>query len=267
MAEELTQDSGPAESSWAAGRWLRDLRLATAFLTLLPLGPSRGAGGAGELAAASWAFPLAGALVGLIAGLGYALARGLGLPPFLAAALAVAVSILVTGALHEDGLADLADGLGVRGGLLAKLAAMRASGIGGFGALALIVSVLLRVAALAALGTTGPVLPALIAAHAGGRALLPWALYREPRARADGLAVNAGRPGRRPALFALLIGFVLLFLATGPVHGVIAAAAALLALLLLPLARRQIGGITGDVLGAVEQTAEIVILLVLVAGR
>jgi adenosylcobinamide-GDP ribazoletransferase len=185
----------------------------------------------------------------------------------LAGALAVAASVLVTGALHEDGLADFADGLGVRGSLMAKLAAMRESGIGGFGALALIFSVLLRVAALAALGASGAAVPALVAAHAGGRALLPWALHREPRARADGLAVSAGRPGRWPALAALLIGLAVVILAAGPVRGLVAAMAALLALLILPLARRQLGGITGDVLGAVEQLAEILILLVLVAGR
>src|SRR5437660_508227 len=83
------------------------------------------------------------------------------------------------------------------------------------------------------------------APRGGGRALLPWALAREPRARADGLAVSAGRPGRGTALAALLIGLVILILAAGPLRGVIAALVSLIGLALLPLARRQLGGLTG----------------------
>jgi adenosylcobinamide-GDP ribazoletransferase len=239
-----------------------DLCLALGFLTRLPV-PSR----RGDLAASGWAFPLAGAVVGALAALVYWLAIRLGLTTLIAAVLAVAAGILLTGALHEDGLADFADGLGVRGGPAEKLAAMRASGIGSYGMLALLLGVLLRVLALAALVGPAGVTPALIAAHAGARALLPLAMWREPQARADGLAVAAGRPGQVTALAALLIGLVILILAEGPLRGVIASLVALLGLLLLPVARRQLGGLTGDVLGAVEQVAEIAILLSLVATR
>jgi adenosylcobinamide-GDP ribazoletransferase len=144
---------------------------------------------------------------------------------------------------------------------------MRASGIGSFGTLALVFSVLLRVAALAALMGPAGVGPALLASHAGARALLPWVMHGQPQARADGLAVGAGRPSGRVAVVALLIGLAILLLAAGPARGAIAALAALLGLLILPLARRRLGGITGDVLGAVEQLAEIAILLALVATR
>jgi adenosylcobinamide-GDP ribazoletransferase len=242
--------------------WWRDLRLALGFTTRLPVGVIEG-----DLASASWGFPLAGLLVGGVAALIYGFAIDLGLSALLAAALAVASAMLLTGALHEDGLADFADGLGVRGGPAERLAAMRASGIGSFGTLALVFSVLLRVAALAALVGPAAVGPALIGAHAGARALLPWAMHGQPQARADGLAVGAGRPSSAVAIAALLIGLAILLLAAGPVRGAIAAAAALLGLLILPLARRRLGGITGDVLGAVEQLAEIAILLALVATR
>jgi adenosylcobinamide-GDP ribazoletransferase len=258
----MPEETGQPDSAPAGRSPLGDLCLALGFLTRLPV---RSAGG--DLAAAGWAFPLAGALVGAIAALVYWLAIRLGLSALIAAALAVAAGILVSGALHEDGLADFADGLGVRGGPIEKLAAMRASGIGSFGVLALLFGVLLRTLALAALVGPAGVTPALIAAHAGGRALLPWALAREPLARADGLAVAAGRPGRGTARAALLIGLVILILAAGPLRGVIAALVSLVGLALLPVARRQLGGLTGDVLGAVEQVAELAILLALVATR
>jgi adenosylcobinamide-GDP ribazoletransferase len=231
-------------------------------MTRLPVGVIEG-----DLAAASWAFPLAGLLVGGVAALIYGFAIDLGLSALIGAALAVAGAMLLTGALHEDGLADFADGLGVRGGPVERLAAMRASGIGSFGTLALVFSVLLRVSALAALVGPAGVGPALISAHAGARALLPWAMHGQPQARADGLAVGAGRPSGKVAVAALLIGLAILILAAGPVRGAIAGLAALLGLLILPLARRRLGGITGDVLGAVEQVSEIAILLALVATR
>jgi adenosylcobinamide-GDP ribazoletransferase len=257
MPEETRQDAPPLRH-----RRLRELQLALGFLTRLPVG-----GAAGDLAAAGWAFPLAGVAVGLIGAIVYGLAVWLGLTALLSGALAVAAGLLATGALHEDGLADCADGLGVRGGPSARLAAMRASGIGSYGTLALIFTAGLRTVALAALTEPGVVALALIAAHAGARALLPWAMHRNSWARQDGLAVAAGRPSRATAVAALAIGLVILVLAAGPIRGAIAAVAALLGLLVLPLARQRIGGITGDVLGAVEQLAEIAILLSLVASR
>ncbi|HEX4570376.1 MAG TPA: adenosylcobinamide-GDP ribazoletransferase [Dongiaceae bacterium] len=257
----MPEETNNPETAFAGRSRLGELRLAIGFLTRLPV-----VGAAGDLASAGWAFPLAGLLVGAISSLAYWFAIWLGLTALIAAALAVAAGVLATGALHEDGLADFADGLGVRGGPSEKLAAMRASGIGSFGVLALIFGVLLRVLALAALIGPAGVGPALIGAHTGARALLPWAM-RAPLARADGLAVSAGRPGPGPAFAALLIGLVILILAVGFSRGVIAALASLLGLAILPLAHRRLGGITGDVLGAIEQLAEIAILLSLVASR
>ncbi len=252
----------PVETDPRITARLSELRLAIGFLTRFPAAPAPG-----SLAAASWAFPLAGLLVGASAAIVYALAVLLGLTAQLAGALAVAFAIAASGALHEDGLADFADALGVRGDSRAKLAAMRASGIGSFGVLALIFAVAVRVVALAALTEPAEVAPALIAAHAAARALLPWLMHREPWARSDGLAVEAGRPSLAQAAASLLIGLVILLVSVGPARGIIAAAVSLLALLLAPLALRLIGGITGHVLGAVEQAAEIAYLLALVASR
>ena len=149
----------------------------------------------------------------------------------------------------------------------AVTAVMRDSHIGVFGTLALILAVLLNVVALAALALPGEVAAAVIAAHAGARALLPWVMHRFGPARPDGLAVEAGRPSRTTALIALGIGAAILLLLEGPARAIAAAFAAGLALLLALLARRQFGGITGDVLGAIESIARIAVPLALVATR
>jgi adenosylcobinamide-GDP ribazoletransferase len=236
------------------------LRVALGFLTRLPVGAP------GSLAAAAWAFPVVGLLVGLVAAMAYQAALWLSLPPLAAAILAVTAGLLVTGALHEDGLADLADGFGGGRDRAAKLAIMRDSRIGSFGVLALLLSVLLRVAALAALPSPGWTAAALIAGHALSRAPLPAVMLLLPPARADGLAVAAGRPAPGGTAAAALIGLAAGLLALGLSGGLAGAAvAAVAALGLSALARRQIGGQTGDVLGAVQQVAEAGVLLAVAA--
>ncbi|WP_342018464.1 adenosylcobinamide-GDP ribazoletransferase [Methyloceanibacter superfactus] len=139
---------------------------------------------------------------------------------------------------------------------------MHDSCIGTYGVAALILSFLLRVGALASLAEPGLVAAALIAAHAGARAVLPLFMLALPRARQDGLAASAGTPPPSRAVIAAMLGLLVLALSLG-------VGAALLTALLLAavlgfmawLAMRQIGGQTGDVLGAVEQTSEIAILL------
>jgi adenosylcobinamide-GDP ribazoletransferase len=244
--------------------WWDDFRAAAGFLTRLPM---RASDSSGSLAQASRAFPLVGLLVGAVSALIYAIAVNLGLTALLSAGLAVAAGLIITGALHEDGLADFADGLGARGDSTAKLAAMRDSHIGVYGTLALILAILLHVVAIAALALPGEVAAALIAAHAGSRALLPWVMQRFAQARTDGLAVAAGRPGQAPVFFALGLGALALLILAGPARGIAAAGAACLSLLLAPLARRLLGGMTGDVLGAIEVVARLAILLALVATR
>jgi adenosylcobinamide-GDP ribazoletransferase len=261
-------ENRPPQGGQAAGDpirdWWDDLRTSAGFLTRLPIPlPSTG----GSLAQASRAFPLVGALIGVAAALVYAIAVNLGLTALLGAGLAVASSLILTGALHEDGLADFADGLGARGDAGARLAVMRDSHIGTFGVLALMLVILLNVVAIAALALPGEAAAALIAAHAGSRALLPWVMHRFSHARSDGLAVAAGRPSQTTAFISLGLGAIVLLICVGPARAIAAAIVAGLALLLAPMARRLLGGITGDVLGAIESTARLAILLTLVATR
>lgn len=242
--------------------WFDRLRAAAIFYTRLPLGaPTEGP----DLAAASAAVPIVGAGIGLVGGAVFWLALNLAAPTLVAGLLALAATMAVTGALHEDGLADTADGIGaiLAGGRSREdgLAIMRDSRIGSFGVLALIVTIGLRMAALADLSaSTG--LAALIAVHAAARGFLPLVMQRLNPARADGLAVRAGRPRADQSLAAAAIGVVIALVALGPTAGAVAlVAGGLAAWALASLARQRLGGYTGDVLGAIEQTGETAMLV------
>ncbi len=242
------------------------------FFTRLPVGISDRAP---DFQRIGWAAPLAGALVGGLGALAFAGARGLSLPFRLSAGLAVGTQLLAAGALHEDGLADVADGFGGGRDRAAKLAILRDSRIGTYGAAALILMLLIRVDALAALGrpNAGFAAAAMILAGAAARAgaLAPLALLRP--ARADGAGAGAGSLGAR-ALAPVAGGLVVVAVATGfaaldivrALFACVCAAGAVAGL--VALARRQIGGQTGDVCGAAAAIAETVTLIgLLIGGR
>lgn len=244
---------------------IRQLHLALAFLTRLPVKPL-GLLPDGALAQAMRLFPVVGAIIGLIAGVVYGLAHLL-LPAFAAAGLAVAASVAVTGGLHEDGLADCADGFGGGSDRDGKLAIMKDSRIGAFGVLALGLTLMLRAAALAGIGRPALVIGALMAVHALARAAIPAVMCTLAAVSRNGLAVAAGQPSAATAgmaaTIALAIAAVVLpaAVATAAVLAVAAAAVAV-----GWTAWRQIGGYTGDVLGAVEQLAECGGLLAVLAA-
>jgi adenosylcobinamide-GDP ribazoletransferase len=242
-------------------RWSDQARLAVAFLTRLPVGPA-GQPAPGALARSAWAFPLAGILVGVIGGIVFVIGDRIGLPINAMALLAVAATVLVTRGLHEDGLADTVDGLGGGSDRETALAIMRDSRIGAFGVLVLVFSVGLRVAALAALPVPQVGVSALVAAHTVSRGLLPALMLWLDPARPDGLAADAGRPSPPGATAAALIGLLVAILMLGLGRGIVAMVLAGVAVAVMALiARRRIGGYTGDVLGAAQQVGEIVMLL------
>jgi adenosylcobinamide-GDP ribazoletransferase len=255
----------------AARAW-RDLAASLRFFSILPLpAPTEPAGAA--FSDFAWAAPLAGALIGLLAAVALAIAVRLGLPPSLAAVAAVATLVLVCGGLHEDGLADYADGLSAGRSRDERLAIMRDSRIGAFGAIALTLALVARVAAIAALvgGGAGHAAAALILVGAASRlgALVP--LTALAPARSDGLGASAGRLA--PAAFlaaaaataavALVVGLASLGFVRALFAAALAAAAAGGVSL---LAQRRLGGQTGDVAGAAEQAAEIAALIGLLIG-
>ncbi|MDX8507034.1 adenosylcobinamide-GDP ribazoletransferase [Mesorhizobium captivum] len=239
---------------------LDDIGLSLVFFTRLRL-PSSDFGGR-NLAEAIWAAPFAGLAAAVIGALVSAVATGLGLAAGPAAALTLAATMFATGCLHEDGLSDIADGFGGGRTREKKLEIMRDSRIGAYGAAALGISLLIRWSALSELAGPGHVFLALLAAHASSRGLFGAFMRLLPPARADGLSANAGSVSAETAIVGGALGAVALL-----ALGLGGAIAALILLGLLFAAFRalclsQIGGQTGDTIGALQQLAEIAVLLV-----
>ena len=240
------------------------------FFTRLPLGSSPRPP---DFSNVAWAAPLAGAAVGVIAAAIFWLSREIGFPTLVSATLAVAAEIAVTGALHEDGLADVADGFGGGQDRDAKLAIMRDSRIGAYGAVVLGLVLLLRVEATAALGRPYALnaAAALVFGGAAARAAALAPLAWLSPARTDGAGASAGRLGL-PALRDMTAWLALIAAALGIVSlGVVRAlfacvVAAAVVRLFAGLARRQIGGQTGDVCGAAAALGQLAVLLALLIG-
>ncbi|MFK7791774.1 MAG: adenosylcobinamide-GDP ribazoletransferase [Devosiaceae bacterium] len=220
------------------------------------------------------AFALTGLVPGLVGGLTITLALALRAEPLLTALLAVATMIMVTGALHEDGLADCADGIGGGRTVERKLEIMRDSAIGTYGVLALILSVGLRAAALASIAMFSPLagLTALLATQTLSRAMAMLAASNLAHARKDGAAAALGSPSHRAAQAALAVGtmiaLVSLLAGLGLSAGIVAALACAIAMLgatiwASHIARTHIGGQTGDILGAIQQLCDLAGLLVI----
>ncbi|MQA93182.1 MAG: adenosylcobinamide-GDP ribazoletransferase [Streptosporangiales bacterium] len=252
------------------------LRLAVTTFTVLPLraGPvDRGTAGRAML----WA-PVMGALTGLVAAAVFAGAAQLGAGGLLAAVLAVGGTALFTRGLHLDGLADVADGLGSARPPAQALEIMKRSDIGPFGVAAMLFVVLIQVAAVAELAAPEapaalsagplaalPVVPsALVIAYASSRLAITWACLRGmPAARPGGLGAMVAGTVRLPAALAatlLLAGVA--FAAGGPALVAVALAAPAAAFPLLWHVLRRLGGVTGDVLGALAETGTVVTLVV-----
>jgi adenosylcobinamide-GDP ribazoletransferase len=244
--------------------WLDDFKTAVAFLTRLPMPHPQGAMPP-NFVRSHRMFPVVGALIGAAIGLFCLALRATGLPDLASAALALGAGMILTGALHEDGLADVADGFGGGRDTAAKLEIMRDSRLGTYGALILLVCFAAKLSALAAL-PDAQVVDGLIAAHALARGALPAMSWYLPYARKDGLAANAGQPDAAVAKVAVVIALMVALLALAWTTMVWATlVTALSAVFMAWLAKRQIGGQTGDVLGAAEQVAEAAVLLLLAA--
>jgi adenosylcobinamide-GDP ribazoletransferase len=239
------------------------LRDALAFLTRVPVGTG-GALTATRLGRAAAWFPAVGLLVGGVLG-GVRIAADTVLAAGPATVLALIAATLVTGALHEDGLADTADGLGAHVSRERRLEILRDSRIGTYGALALIGASLLAWSLLAGLDGVDCLRAALVAHVLARWSFLPQALALAP-ARADGSGALL-RPGPLAAAFATATAIATALLAGGLVPGAIAlaVAAATIAVAILVI-RRALGGSTGDTYGAAGKVVELTVLVALVAA-
>jgi len=241
---------------------IRSLRLAVAFLTIVPVGLR---GEAPPLGTAAGWFPSVGAIVGaLAAAVGYLLRPLLGAN--VAAVLAVGVLVAITGALHQDGLADCADGLGARRNRERRLAIMRDSSIGAFGALALLLWLALVAGALSALGREEAFRALVVAVVTGRWAALLHSVTAQS-ARLDGLGAGFV-VGATALAFASVTAAVVALALAGVGRGLVAiAVAAAVALLVTAWSRSALGGRTGDTLGATVALSEVAVALALLATR
>ncbi|MBN2905096.1 MAG: adenosylcobinamide-GDP ribazoletransferase [Rhodobacteraceae bacterium] len=241
--------------------------LALQFLTRLPLG--RGAPYSPEAMARAVAwFPAVGLVTGGLAAAVFWAGWAMFSAP-VGAILALLAGVLVTGGLHEDGLADLADGLGGGATRARALEIMRDSRIGSYGALALGLGLALKAAALAGMGP-GAALGALVGAHVLGRYAMVWLMGALPYARTDG-AAGFARPGldaggRRLALGTALAALAGIWILAGIGAALVAALwVAVCGRVFAGYLHRRLGGYTGDALGALEQLIEAGVLLCVLA--
>ncbi len=234
---------------------LNDIAAAFSLLTRLPI-PVDHEAASKRAAIATWAYPLVGAVLGLIAGIIGSLLYWFGAPASIAAIAALGTLAILTGGMHEDGLADCADGFGGAYDKEVRLEIMKDSRIGAYGAVALILFLLGRYGSLEVLINTS-FIPALIAAGAASRLPMALAMYAMPNARDTGLSASVGRPPETSLSIAIVLTLLICFLFIGW-SGIFVFGWAIIAAVAMGLiAMRSIGGQTGDVLGAIQQWAEL----------
>lgn len=229
------------------------------FLTRLPIRLRREP----DMATMVVWFPIAGLVIGAIVG-----GVGAGMweltPPLVAGAVAVTVGLLVTGAFHEDGLGDIADAFGGGYTVERRLDIMKDSRHGTYGVAAMCASIVVRVVAIGSMPGPAVIVASCVAAHVVARSIAVGLMASVPLAAHSGLGSDYGRsttPAR--AAVALVIGTAITALAVGWWVGPVLGAAVVAAVAVGALAKHKIGGISGDVLGACEQVAECICLVVL----
>jgi adenosylcobinamide-GDP ribazoletransferase len=253
------------------GNYGVDVARAVAFLSRIPMPRAAFAGFDGKLDRAARAFPVAGILISLLPAIVLFAMLFLNADRLMSAIVALAVQAVITGALHEDGFADCADGLGGGRNREHSLTIMKDSRIGTYGAIALILSFAVRAAAIAAIARAAPSFATALALPAVAcisRSALVWQWYRLPPAKTDGVAAAAGQPGEGVMQSALVSGCILTALLLWPGLGLLPLvcgllAAGLAAMAFTALVRRTINGHTGDTLGAAAQISEMAALCAL----
>ena len=256
----------PGDRPHSFDEWYQALKEQASFFTGLDL----------KMGAPRWklsdclpVLPVLGAVIGLAAGLVFGVVQGVTGLGWLAAVLAVGAAVVITRALHEDGLADTADGLGPHGlAVERRLEIMRDSRNGTFGVLALALSVLVKAAAIGGLSSSSAMV-ALIGAHAMSRAVLAYPLLAFAAVRDNGLGARVGKPTDHDVWLTIGIGAALAFLlllGKGFFVAILAPLAACAAAWgATQWIAKKIGGYTGDTLGAVQQASEIAFLVVAAA--
>ncbi|MDH5772398.1 MAG: adenosylcobinamide-GDP ribazoletransferase [Rhodospirillaceae bacterium] len=217
-----------------------------------------------KLSSAARAFPFAGIVIGAIGAFVLFVSARAGLHPLASSILGLGAGMLASGAIHEDGLADVFDGFGGGANKTQKLEIMKDSRIGTYGMLSLVIITGLKASLLAGLPGPGLAAGALFVANVLPRAGLPLMMVALKPAKKSGLGHGAGVPKKEDAIISIIIGVLVSVLVLGLSVGISASVTAGLGLALMGyVAKRQIGGLSGDVLGGAEQIGESFVLLAL----
>ena len=251
--------------------WRQDIVDCIAFFSRLPVPPILGkvSQGMPDLPRSTRALPFVGLFLALVAmvpaTLFDVLAFTAPLPTLLLAAMTIATMAIITGGLHEDGFADVADGFWGGHTKERKLEIMKDSRLGAYGAIALVFSLLLRVSILSYLFENYGVQVggiAYIASCVVSRVPILHVWYTMPPARTNGLSASVGQPKFQSYAIGVALGAVTTAICIVPYFGLISALSAftmvaLSAVLVVRTANKHIGGQTGDVLGSSQQLGEI----------
>lgn len=212
-------------------------------------------------AKAAWAYPIAGLIIGFVACAIAQITLALGVPTPLVAGLTLATLVIITGAMHEDGLADTLDGLWGGWDKDHRLKIMKDSYIGVYGVAGLALSLALRWQALTIAIQHDMLWPTVLVTACLSRAVMVPVMARLPHAREYGLSHSVGRPDIKTAQIAVAIAAVIAIFAFGWPALWLLTIAALAPLVCAAIATAKIEGQTGDILGATQQVTEIALLL------
>lgn len=209
----------------------------------------------------AWAWPVVGFGLGVLAGAAIWVLMALGAPNSVATIVGLAMMVLLTGCLHEDGLADTFDGLWGGQNAEQRLEIMRDSNIGAYGVTALVIAFFARF--LGIFESIDDIHPIIVLTVSGAlsRTVMMVAMHLCPTARNEGLAATTGRPPVKVALFGIIFSTILCIIFFGWQFLIPLIAVSIAGLLISLLAIRKIGGFSGDTLGASQQTSEIACLL------
>ena len=242
------------------GRRARGFVAGISFLTRIPVGA---AVGERDIAASVAWFPVVGALVGALSGAVYLLASR-AWPSLVASLLAIGSSIAITGAFHEDGLGDTADAFGAASTGRDPQPVLKDPRMGTFGVVALVLVIGVRVALVASLVPRAGAL-ALIAAHSLARGVSAATVVSAPSAGSGLGSSYASLAPKWRGVVAMVVAVIIATICIGIAAPVACVLAILAAWLQARWAERTLGGVSGDVLGTIEQTGELITLLVAVA--
>ncbi len=240
----------------------QDLLAALGLLTRLPIAVDTDHAMA-RGARSAWAYPLVGLIVAICVLICAALLDWLDVDPRAIAGVCLFASIMITGAMHEDGLADTADGLWGGWTPERRLEIMKDSRIGTYGVLALGLSLLIRYAAFLALIEAGMLWPGVVIASVSSRAVMLALMALLSNARTDGLSQSVGKPGLPQLWIGLGIAAGVTLCVWPWALPAIAIVSGISGVACAAIANRKIGGQTGDILGATQQISEIAVLCTL----